>query len=390
MTQQVGRRVPLRYDGAVNRTVPALALALLAACATIPDPPPVHESVLPAGLATRLSRVRCLVVAPLENASDEPLVAEAATGALAAALDWERVRIFPIGELRSLFEGTPLELPEGVSEPVAVELGELLGADAVLYGTLAGHARGAGREVTLTVRLAAAGGRETLFLRSVRVVPGAGEPFVEASRRAALEAAQTMLEQLGGSGPRACFDKARLDRVKQLARRSVPSPAARTGAAATAPAALPSTTAPASPPPGPNPAAQARRRPSLSVRQETWAAKLAARERFVLEDVAFVGRSPMFEKQSGFSDLVLALAATPGARICIEGFVDTGPSQKEDLRLSMELARTAGRRLIDLGVPRDRVTWAGRGHEEPISPGFSAKGRQANRRVEVVVVQGAR
>jgi outer membrane protein OmpA-like peptidoglycan-associated protein len=70
----------------------------------------------------------------------------------------------------------------------------------------------------------------------------------------------------------------------------------------------------------------------------------------------------------------------------IEGFVDAGPSEKEDLRVSMELARTAGRRLVELGVPRDRVTWAGRGREDPVAPGFTARGRLSNRRVEVVVL----
>jgi outer membrane protein OmpA-like peptidoglycan-associated protein len=363
----------------VTRSHPALALALLAACA-FPDPRPVQESPpLPPGVAARLARVRCLLVAPLENDSDEPLVAEAATGALAAALDRERVRIFPIGELRALFEGTPLELPEGVSGPVAVELGDLLGADAVLYGTLAGRVGGPAPEVTLTVRLAAAGGRETLFLRSVRVVPGRGEPFALASRRAALEAASAMLVQLGTPGARSCFDKARLDRVRALARRQQAGPTST--ATATAIPAPTSTTAPTA-----TPAPTAPRRPSLSRRQEAWAAKLAARERFVVEDVTFVGRSPLFENQAGLSDLVLALAATPDARVRLEGFVDVGSSEKEDLRVSMELARTAGRRLVELGVPRDRVTWAGRGREDPVAPGFTAKGRLANRRVEVVVL----
>jgi outer membrane protein OmpA-like peptidoglycan-associated protein len=51
------------------------------------------------------------------------------------------------------------------------------------------------------------------------------------------------------------------------------------------------------------------------------------------------------------------------------------------------MAEATGRRLLDLGVPRDRLTWAGRGGESPILPNFTARGRAANRRVEVVVVQ---
>jgi outer membrane protein OmpA-like peptidoglycan-associated protein len=339
----------------------------------------------------RLAGVRCLLVAPLENVSDEPLVAEAATGALAAALDFERVRIFPVGELRALFEKTPLELPEGVSENIAVELGELISADAVLYGSVSGLVHDASREVTLTVKLAKTGAHETLFWRSVRVVPDEGEPFVEASRRAALQAAGPMLDALGSPGPRACFDKARLDRVRQVARRAGPGPgraqASSPSPSPTAPATATATTTTTTTATNTSSA----RRPSMSRRQETWAAKLTTRERFVVEDVAFEGRSPRFERQAGLSDLALALAATPAVRIRLEGFVDAGASEKEDLHVSMELARTAGRRLIELGVPRDRVTWAGRGREAPVSSGFSAKGRLANRRIEVVpLAEGGR
>ncbi len=110
-----------------------------------------------------------------------------------------------------------------------------------------------------------------------------------------------------------------------------------------------------------------------------------ARERFVVEDVTFLGRSSRFERDTGLADLAAAVVASPSVRIRLEGFVDASADPDEDLRLSMELARAAGRRLVQLGVPRDRVTWAGRGREAPIVPNFTLRGRSANRRVEVVV-----
>jgi outer membrane protein OmpA-like peptidoglycan-associated protein len=51
------------------------------------------------------------------------------------------------------------------------------------------------------------------------------------------------------------------------------------------------------------------------------------------------------------------------------------------------MAQAAARELADLGVPRDRVTAAGRGGESPRLPNFTARGRAANRRVEAVAIR---
>ncbi len=397
------------YDGRVRRILPALAAALAAACATsAPDRP--ADAALPTTRAVQLARVRCLLVAPLENASDEPLVAEAATGALVSAIDANRTRIYPIEDLRGLFKDTPLELPEGVSASLALELGELVAADAVLYGSVEGRARGPEAEVTLTVRLAATGVRDTLFSRAVRVEPRAGESLVDASRRSALEAAAPMLERIGVPGRKVCFERQRLDRVRLLALAGEKPPAAANRvtaplppppppvpgaaiAAEVAPApAVPDARAPASPAtaagaalaatatvpgaaaPAPSPAAapmdveivsgsnvlptlRARQAGqevasleptppappvrSLNRRQQAWAEKLAARERFVVEDVTFVGRSPRFERQSGLVDLAAALGAQRDARVRVEGFVDAGPDAARG-RARLDGARPRG------------------------------------------------
>jgi outer membrane protein OmpA-like peptidoglycan-associated protein len=103
-----------------------------------------------------------------------------------------------------------------------------------------------------------------------------------------------------------------------------------------------------------------------------------------VEDVTFAGRSPRFELESGLVDLAAALGAQRETHVRIEGFVDAGKTTREDEHDSMEYARAAGRRLIELGVSRDRVTWAGRGRDAPIAPSFTVRGRETNRRVEVV------
>jgi outer membrane protein OmpA-like peptidoglycan-associated protein len=430
------------YDGRVRQRLAAALGATLVACATpvaerAPDAEKAPDAGLPTARAVQLARVRCLLVAPLENASDEPLVAEAATAALVSAVDQNRTRVYPIEELRALFAHTSLELPEGVSASLALELAELVSADAVLYGSVEGRTRGPDADVTLTVRLAATGVRDTLFWRSIRVVTPPGGSLVEASRRAALAAAQPILERMGVPGRKACFERQRLDRLRVLAAAGdrpapavsavtaplppapppvgpAPADEAKAPLAAAAEVVRAPAAAPAAPleveivsganvmaalrprpqtageggaaaPPAPVPAPAKPARPKLTPRQEAWAAKLVAGERFQVEDVTFAGRSARLERQEGLADLAAALTAAPGVRVRIEGFVDPGKSSREDLSASMELARAAGRRLLDLGVRRDRVTWAGRGSEAPIAPSFTTRGRMANRRVEAVV-----
>ncbi len=393
--------------------------------------------MLPTTRAIQLARVRCLLVAPFENASDDLRAADAATGALASSIDRDRTLIYPIDDLRALFKGTSLELPDGISPSLALELGEIVGADAVLYGSVDGRSRGAEADLTVTFRLAAVAARDTLFARAVPVQPRPDEEIGQAVRRTALEAAQPILERLGVPGRKVCFERQRIDRVRLVAAARERAPARAPSSAPVAPPPLPPTTAAAAPrlaateaaapesgrsaaspapsaiaaagattiataaspaaasapgDPGPaqvemvGPPKIVRSRSARTPRQADWAEKLAARERFVLEDVTFSGRTPRFERDSGLADLAAAVVGSPASiRIRLEGFVDASANPDEDLRISMELARAAGRRLVQLGVPRDRVTWAGRGRDAPILPNFTSRGRTVNRRIEVVV-----
>ena len=145
------------------RAVLRLAPLALAACATAEGPPPPG----PPPNAAELARVRCLLVAPLENVSDVGLGAEAATGAVLASLDPDRTRVYPLRELRALFQGTQLELPEGFPPSLALELADILGADAALYGSVEGRWRGGERRLVVTLRLALAGSRDLLFAEAI-------------------------------------------------------------------------------------------------------------------------------------------------------------------------------------------------------------------------------
>jgi len=78
------------------------------------------------------------------------------------------------------------------------------------------------------------------------------------------------------------------------------------------------------------------------------------------------------------------MAAAPDVGVRLEGFVAATADPDKDAQLSMAMAQAAGQKLVELGVSRDRITWAGRGGEKPLLPNFTARGRAANRRIEVV------
>jgi len=349
------------------------ALCLLAACATVP---PSAEPSEPGTMrAAELARVRCLLVAPLDNASDLPLAAEAATGVLVSGIDPARARVFPIRELRGLFRDTPLELPEGVPPSLALELAEILGADAALYGAVEGRGRGGETSLLVTLRLELVGQRDLLFAASRPVSPEPGETLESAVRRTVGEVARPVLERLGGSPPAVgCFDPARTARLRALA----------TGHAAAARQQAP----PAVPPEAASePALSApltRAVPPRNARQGDWAKRLSSREHFVLDGIAFEGRTARLSRAAGLADLAGAMAAAPDVGVRLEGFVDATADPDKDAQLSMAMAQAAGQKLVELGVSRDRITWAGRGGEKPLLPNFTARGRAANRRIEVV------
>ena len=376
----------------MGRNAAALLLTFAAACATEHG---AEAPLAPQGQATvlksaELARVRCLLVAPFENGSDAPLAAESATGAVLSGIDPARTRVFPIPELRGIFRDTSLDLPQGFPPSLALELAELVGADAALWGSIEGRAKDGG-ELLVTIRLSLVGDHQLLFADTA-VVPVAGTDRTEtAIRRAVLGAVRPMLARLGDPGRKRCFD---VERIRSLRRFALAETAEAKGsyaqlgtAAATPtstakqPAAAPAKSAPMT---APVPPAGAEPR---TPRQAEWAKRLAAGGRVLVEDVSFAGRTADLQRDVGLADLSAALAAQPGLTVRIEGFVDATADRAADAKLSAAMAQAAAKRLAERGVLKQRITSAGRGGESPILPNFTARGRTANRRIEAVAVQ---
>ena len=320
-----------------------------------------------------LARVRCLLVAPLENGSNVPRASRAATSAVLAAVDPSRTRVLPVDDLRGLLVDTPLELPEGISTTTALELAELLGADAALSGAVEGRAQLGGVGLLVSLRLALAASRELVYATSFLVEAAPGQTPDEAIEQAVVARARTMLDRLGGVGTSGCFPAARRERLRAAAVALRPPPPAPPPAVRHAPP----------PPPDEQGVHAALRTP----RQREWARALAGGARVHLEDVSFEGRSADLAKDGGLADLAVVLAATPGLTVRLEGFVDSSADPAGDARLSQALARAAQHRLAELGVPGARITTAGRGSDQPLLPNFTARGRAANRRIEAVAAR---
>lgn len=371
----------------MRHSLSLLVLASVLACGTerAAAPGPIPASVdSPELKSAELARVRCLLIAPFENGSDAPLAADAATGALISEVDATRTRAFPVSELRALFRDTPLELPSGFGPSLALELAELLGADAVLYGSVEGRSRGAAPELLVTIHLALTADHRLLFAQTALVTPATDERTESAVRRAVLHAARPALARLGDTGKKRCFDAERTRELRKLAL-AQQGPEARPGHLAPA-VPLPNPP-PVAAPPAPPSSPQAARTMPRTPRQADWANRLAAGQRFVLEDVAFAGRSAVLERDGGLADLAVALVSQPAVNVQLEGFVDATSDHSGDHKLSLSMAQVAAQRLADLGVARSRVSWGGRGGEGPRLPNFTARGRAANRRVEAFVVR---
>jgi outer membrane protein OmpA-like peptidoglycan-associated protein len=204
----------------------AVGVALGSGCALFTPPPPSRGAPVSEGHvlgSAELARIRCVLVAPFENTTDQPKLGEVATNALLASIDPEQTRIFPVADLRALFRDTHLELPaDGVSPRLALALGERVGADGVLYGVVEGRAQGSTTDFLVTVRLQAVGGRELLFAAATAVRPSPGESIEVALRRTLLLSARGLLLKIGSPGQKSCFDPEIVKRAKELRTRPAP------------------------------------------------------------------------------------------------------------------------------------------------------------------------
>ena len=88
------------------------------------------------------------------------------------------------------------------------------------------------------------------------------------------------------------------------------------------------------------------------------------------------------EKLAKISGIVLAY---PGLRLQAEGHTDSVGSDTYNQKLSEKRAGSVRDYLVNQSVPTDAITSIGLGKNDPVADNKTAKGRQQNRRVELIV-----
>ena len=88
------------------------------------------------------------------------------------------------------------------------------------------------------------------------------------------------------------------------------------------------------------------------------------------------------EKLAKVSGIILA---HPGLKIEVEGHTDSVGSDEYNQKLSENRATSVRSYLVEQGIPADKVSAMGFGKTQPVADNSTAAGRQANRRVELVV-----
>lgn len=88
----------------------------------------------------------------------------------------------------------------------------------------------------------------------------------------------------------------------------------------------------------------------------------------------------------GLADFLLQ---NPERQVRVEGFTDSTGADAFNQSLSERRAQAVARGLQRLGVAAERVTVTGYGKQFPVADNLSAHSRQLNRRVEVIVSNGA-
>lgn len=118
-------------------------------------------------------------------------------------------------------------------------------------------------------------------------------------------------------------------------------------------------------------------------------ATLDAVGRIVLSDLAFATGSAQLADGDFLSLQHLAdyLTTNPSRRVALVGHTDSEGSLDANIALSKRRAGSVLERLVaDYGIPRQQLEAEGMGYLSPVATNLTQTGRDANRRVEVIVI----
>ncbi len=117
--------------------------------------------------------------------------------------------------------------------------------------------------------------------------------------------------------------------------------------------------------------------------------ELESRGRVVLADLSFETGAAALGAGSfdSLAELARYLAAFPDRRVALVGHTDTVGALESNIALSRQRAISVRDRLVaEYGVRRDQLEAGGMGYLAPLTSNLTPAGREANRRVEAVLV----
>ena len=132
-------------------------------------------------------------------------------------------------------------------------------------------------------------------------------------------------------------------------------------------------------------------RPSIGTRTTPGGltASLSVDGHAVLDDLTFATGSSTLDagRYASLATLAAYLQDNPTMRVALVGHTDTSGALDANIALSKRRAQSVVARLVDIyGVSRSQITAEGMGYLSPIASNLSETGREANRRVEVIVI----
>ncbi|MBU0488861.1 MAG: OmpA family protein, partial [Bacteroidetes bacterium] len=110
---------------------------------------------------------------------------------------------------------------------------------------------------------------------------------------------------------------------------------------------------------------------------------------FVLKNLVFKTNSSSLEKES-YEELYMLieyLMEFPETKITITGYTDNAGSVNYNQKLSEKRAKAVADFLIKNNIRERRITYFGKGVENPIDSNETEEGRMNNRRVEILVLE---
>jgi len=114
--------------------------------------------------------------------------------------------------------------------------------------------------------------------------------------------------------------------------------------------------------------------------------KVLSEGRFVTTGIKFdVNKATIKSESSGTFNYVFKMMTDyPTLKFLIEGHTDSDGDENLNLKLSEDRANAVSKKLVEMGIPADRLTTKGFGESKPMAGNETAEGKALNRRVEFV------